>query len=221
MIKRNKNSYEKEDHMKNLLLSTLIITFFISTNIFSQEVQDVVVHLKNGSVIRGNILEHIPNVSIKIKTKDGNIFVFKMEDIVKMTKDKTIEKKRVKAFSGKIPLTAFALSTIFPGGGQFYNGETGEGIIYLGLTAGGILLGGEFLSGHGESAEGMSFILFAVGGICYVWQLIDAPISSARINRKMQSQYGHQFEFDYNYNTYGIDLVVNQTDVRSSITIHF
>lgn len=34
-----------------------------------------VVYLKNGSIIRGMIIEQIPNVSLKIQTKDGSIFV--------------------------------------------------------------------------------------------------------------------------------------------------
>lgn len=46
-----------------------------------------VLYLKNGSVIRGMIFEQIPNVSIKIQTKDGSIFVYKMEEVEKMTKE--------------------------------------------------------------------------------------------------------------------------------------
>lgn len=46
-----------------------------------------VVYLNNGSVIRGMIVEQIPNVSIKIQTKDGSIFVYKMEEVEKMTKE--------------------------------------------------------------------------------------------------------------------------------------
>lgn len=45
-----------------------------------------VVYLKNGSVIRGIIIEQLPNVQIKMKTKDGNIFVYKTEEIEKITK---------------------------------------------------------------------------------------------------------------------------------------
>ncbi len=48
--------------------------------------QDVV-YLKNGSVIRGTIIEQVPNVQIKIKTSDGSIFVYKIEEIEKMTKE--------------------------------------------------------------------------------------------------------------------------------------
>lgn len=46
-----------------------------------------VVYLKNGGVIKGMIIEHTPNVQIKIQTKDGSIFVYKMEEIEKMTKE--------------------------------------------------------------------------------------------------------------------------------------
>ncbi len=48
--------------------------------------QDVV-YLKNGSVIRGVIIEQVPNESLKIETRDGNVFVYRMEEITKMTKE--------------------------------------------------------------------------------------------------------------------------------------
>lgn len=46
-----------------------------------------VVYLKNGGLMKGLIIEQIPNVQIKIQTKDGNIFVYKMEEIEKITKE--------------------------------------------------------------------------------------------------------------------------------------
>jgi len=46
-----------------------------------------VVYLKNGSVIRGMIIEQTPNVSLKIQTRDGSVFVFKMDELEKMTKE--------------------------------------------------------------------------------------------------------------------------------------
>jgi hypothetical protein len=47
--------------------------------------QDVV-YLKNGSIIKGVISEQIPNVSLKIETSDGSIFVYKSEEIEKIAK---------------------------------------------------------------------------------------------------------------------------------------
>ena len=46
-----------------------------------------VVYLKNGSIIRGVIIEQVPNESIKIQTNDRNIFVFKMEEIDRIKKE--------------------------------------------------------------------------------------------------------------------------------------
>lgn len=46
-----------------------------------------VVYLKNGSVIRGMVIEQTPNLSLKIQTKDGSIFVYKMEEVEKITKE--------------------------------------------------------------------------------------------------------------------------------------
>ncbi|MBA4241275.1 MAG: hypothetical protein C0448_11145 [Sphingobacteriaceae bacterium] len=60
-----------------------IITFDANAQSNFQEV----VYLKNGSIIKGIIIEQVPNVSLKIKTKDGNIFVFKIEEVERITKE--------------------------------------------------------------------------------------------------------------------------------------
>ena len=54
----------------------------------NQQLLDAV-YLKNGSVIKGTITEQVPNVQIKIQTKDGNIFVYKFEEIEKMTREQS------------------------------------------------------------------------------------------------------------------------------------
>jgi len=46
-----------------------------------------VVYLKNGSVVKGIIIEQVPNVQLKIKTSNGSIFVFPFADIEKITKE--------------------------------------------------------------------------------------------------------------------------------------
>ena len=45
------------------------------------------VYLKNGSIIKGLLVELIPNLSIKLQTIDGSIFVFKFEEIEKYTQE--------------------------------------------------------------------------------------------------------------------------------------
>ena len=45
------------------------------------------VYLKNGSVIRGEVIEQVPGQSLKIQTKDGSIFVYKMDEVERITKE--------------------------------------------------------------------------------------------------------------------------------------
>ncbi|QQS72492.1 MAG: hypothetical protein IPP95_15195 [Flavobacteriales bacterium] len=55
----------------------------------AQEWQDVV-YLKNGSVIRGMVIEQVPNVSLKIGTADGSVFVYAMDQVEKMHQGTTL-----------------------------------------------------------------------------------------------------------------------------------
>jgi len=59
----------------------------ISTLTFAQNYNQDVVYLKNGSIIRGVIIEQIPNKTIKIETPDRSLFVLEMDDIEKITKE--------------------------------------------------------------------------------------------------------------------------------------
>ncbi len=52
-----------------------------------EEIKKDVVYLKNGSIIKGEILQVVPNEKIKLKTADGSIFVFKMEEVLKVDKE--------------------------------------------------------------------------------------------------------------------------------------
>ncbi|MCL1937752.1 MAG: hypothetical protein FWF52_05070 [Candidatus Azobacteroides sp.] len=45
-----------------------------------------IIYLKNGSIIRGTIVEQIPNKSIRIETAEGNILAYQMNDIGKIGK---------------------------------------------------------------------------------------------------------------------------------------
>lgn len=51
----------------------LAIMFFAVITVQAQEQQEVV-YLKNGSIVKGVIIEQIPNSSLKTQTADGSIF---------------------------------------------------------------------------------------------------------------------------------------------------
>lgn len=72
---------------KVLSLLTFVVVMLLSCNVFAQSDYQDVVYLKNGSVIRGIIIEQVPNVSIKIQTADRNIFVYNISEVEKITKE--------------------------------------------------------------------------------------------------------------------------------------
>lgn len=71
--------------MKKALLIVCAIVcsvFYVS----AQQYQDVI-YLKNGSVVRGVILEQIPGKSIKLATDNGSQFIFPIYEVEKMSKE--------------------------------------------------------------------------------------------------------------------------------------
>jgi hypothetical protein len=90
---------------KKAIAVTLAI-LIIATPLLAQEQMEDVVYLKDGTIIRGQIIEQVPNVSIKVQTKDGSVFVYKMEDVLKITKEplkETLPEKKDEGYlQGKI-----------------------------------------------------------------------------------------------------------------------
>lgn len=72
--------------MKKYLASLVFALITIAT--FGQSNYQDVLYLKNGSIIRGVIIEKIPTKSIKIETADGNVFVYQMDEIEGFTKER-------------------------------------------------------------------------------------------------------------------------------------
>lgn len=81
--------------MKKVLLSFFAL-FIAIVSVNAQAVQEVV-HLKNGSVIRGVVIEQIPNKSVKVQTSDGSIFVYEYDDIEKISKEVSQRKDKIKS----------------------------------------------------------------------------------------------------------------------------
>ncbi len=65
----------------------LAAVLLVSGSIYAQSNWQDVVYCKNGSVIKGVITEQIPNKTVKIQTADGNVFVYDMNDIEKISKE--------------------------------------------------------------------------------------------------------------------------------------
>jgi hypothetical protein len=82
--------------MKKSLLMLILFIGSIATSV-AQNIQEVV-YLKNGSIIRGIVIEQVPNASLKIQTSDGSIFAYPMSEVIKITKE-TVKSKSRNGFS--------------------------------------------------------------------------------------------------------------------------
>jgi hypothetical protein len=67
-----------------LLLAVCIGTFAKAQTLGDYE---EVIYLKNGSVIRGVIIEQVPGKSYKIQTHENNLFVYQYDEIEKITRE--------------------------------------------------------------------------------------------------------------------------------------
>ena len=70
--------------MKRLFICLFVLLIGAAAN-FAMA-QDVV-YLKNGSVIKGSVVEIKPSESLKIKTADGSLFVYKMSEVDRIERD--------------------------------------------------------------------------------------------------------------------------------------
>jgi hypothetical protein len=79
----------------------------------------------------------------------------------------------------KSALTAFLLSLLVPGGGQFYNDQTLKGVIILTAFSAGVGVGVE-LDSNGRHGPAAAVLSMAAG--VWAYSMADAIISSERIN---------------------------------------
>lgn len=75
--------------MKNAFYQLAIAIFLIALPVLSLAQSNLldVVYLKNGSIIKGIIVEQVPGQAIKLQTADGSLFVFESSEITKMTRE--------------------------------------------------------------------------------------------------------------------------------------
>ena len=65
----------------------VIITISLLCIVTSISAQSDVLYLKNGSKIKGSVLEMDPTNGVKIQTSDGSLFVYSMSDVDRVSKE--------------------------------------------------------------------------------------------------------------------------------------
>ena len=72
--------------MQRLVLVLCVTAVVVTSPVSAQELEDVV-HLKNGGVVRGTIIEQVEGESLRIETTGGNVFAYTMEEIAEITRE--------------------------------------------------------------------------------------------------------------------------------------
>lgn len=219
--------------MAKVIFVTFWIFFGWIQNSFAQQTIVDVIYLKNGIIVRGQIIESIQNDSVKIKILDDSVLVFKNQDIEKIAKEPFNKKKQIDL---KSPQTAACLSFVYPGLGQFYNGEIKKGIIQASLSlVGAVTYLWGFLelppfilfdTTRYEERERKAKILMISGGtvsvVTLIWSMLDAVLSANRINRELnKNRIGNLFEFNKEPYVLKLDLLPKPQGMGMQFTFNF
>ena len=196
-----------------LILGIGLATILLAgaTDSDAQTEYEDVVYLKNGEIRRGIIIEEIPYERIKIKTKDGNVFVYIYDDIEKMTKERSLTPRlglRAVPITQKSPLGAVVLAWLVPSAGHAYAGDWGRGAKFIALDIGSFIVMGvglsktevscgwayceETLTDEGAGYVGLGFL--SLLGF-RIWEFVDAYHTAKDYNRGKLSN----LSVDYGY----------------------
>jgi len=170
--------------------------------------EDVVYVYRDGLIqgVHGDVLAEGRDGSVVIRTEDGVEMRFPGSRVARVERDVAVRPEspptpRANTRSApraepqvyrrpadyRDPSTALLFSMLVPGGGQFYNGEVGKGMLALGGTIGGIVMfaANYPVAGYGVAESGNAGASLAGLGIVLVtgiWSMVDAPQSARRIN---------------------------------------
>jgi hypothetical protein len=75
------------------LFMAIVVGCFFSVSVYAQTDMEDVVYLKNGGVTRGTIIEFKRDTTLKIQTKERNIFVYTFEEIDKVVREPIVVKE--------------------------------------------------------------------------------------------------------------------------------
>jgi hypothetical protein len=167
------------------------------TLVDAQQQEEDVVYMKDGSVLRGTIIEDIPGESLRIRTRDGNIFRIAYDRIDRRTREPAVvavptqaatpAQPRARVTEGrKSPGVAFLLSFLIAGAGQGYNGQWGKAVLMFGGAAAGLAVanaGSEDCDLYEDCGQFTAGVVTAVG--IWIWSFIDAPLTASAINTRL------------------------------------
>jgi hypothetical protein len=203
-LEKTRHSKKPQDwenaHQKMKRIFTLILLIVLCSAGFAQNNLQDVVYLKNGSVIRGLIVEQVPNESIKIETADRSVFFFKIDEIAKIAKeDRKPQRNNVSLKEG--------YQTLVELGYGFKSGDYGLNVLKLNLIeqyrinnnfSVGLGTGARHYAEDGESAT-----------LIPVFADLRANIVQGNIAPYLALGIGYAFNATYSFS--GVGMLINPT----------
>ena len=140
-------------------------------------------HLRDGSIYRGVIVERRPDEAYLLRTADGSLILIAYDEVTRIVREECVPQRPMtgggfSATSPKSPGLAWGLSFLITGAGQVYNEEIGKG---LAMFAGASVLPVVGFASGDEAVAGIT--LLAALGI-WVWSQVDAYGTAQSINRQ-------------------------------------
>jgi hypothetical protein len=149
--------------------------------------KDDVLYLKDGRVIRGTIVEQIPNAeTLLIRLYDDTYLRVTRAEIVRITREAPLRQAQLRPQT-KNPVLAWGLSFLIPGVGQIYNGDIEKGvgaIVLTGIGARLYMAGGPDACGVGAECPQQRTIGLLLVVASWITAQIDAPLSARAINKR-------------------------------------
>lgn len=198
------------------------LLMWAATSVAASQLDDVI-YLKDGTVVRGTIIDRNPGQSLKIRTADNRVLTYSVQHIFKVTRQPTATSEGRR----RDPALAGCLSCIIPGLGQFYNGDPEKGFLQFGMFSGGVAFAtavgfadfyNSFGGGSSDSSDAMFYASLGVAAFGWLWSVIDASETAKEINERNEKQrHGHLMEFD----DIGIGSIVGRNLYGAKVMLRF
>jgi hypothetical protein len=169
-----------------MLVAALLLAGGFESAAAQTVTEEDVVYLKDGSIVRGTIVEHVPGQSVLVRTRDGNQFRYTMDLISRITKEPVASQGPAQLpRGGKSGGTAVLWSLLLTGGGQFYNGDVGLGVglLLTGLISLPFFVDATVTCYDSGDQCGVSLGLGVIFFGSKIFSIIEAPMGSGRWNR--------------------------------------
>lgn len=159
--------------MKTLSLALLAACLSCAALPAAGHAEDIVT-TRDSTVIRGRIIEEAPGDHLVIRTATGELDTVVWDSVGVIRRGEHPGKKS--------PWLSWALSfLVFPGIGQYYNGDVATGIACNALALGGAIMA---LSTEDSSDDSAGQIGSTIYLLTWVFSSIEAPVRSSAINRE-------------------------------------